>query len=88
MINDRTSISTAINIRSRYMRRLSERRSAGDRLSDFAKLQEVSFRVLRESPCGYRHFLSRNLRSRRVEVIDGQWQPVSSARPKREPASD
>ena len=51
------SIRAAIDIRTRYMRRVRENRSSGDRLADFAKLQQASFRVLRASPRGYRHFL-------------------------------
>jgi hypothetical protein len=80
MATDNDSINVAINIRSRYMRRMRVSRSASDRLADFAKLQQASFCVLRASPRGYRHFLVRNLRSRRVEVIDGNWRPVSPAR--------
>jgi len=80
VLTDAENINAAINVRSRYMRRVRENRSAGDRLANFAKLQEASFRVLRASPHGYRHFLKRNLYSRRVEVIDGEWRPVSPAR--------
>lgn len=80
MLTDGDTIGAAILARSRYQRRLCENRSASERLADFAKLQEASFRLLRASPRGYRHFLKRNLNSRRVEVIDGVWRPVSPAR--------
>jgi hypothetical protein len=80
MQTDNDRIDEAINIRSRYVRRVRENRSAGDRLAEFKKLQQASFRVLRASPRGYQHFLERNLHSRRVEVIDGEWRPVASAR--------
>ena len=80
MLTDNDTIDAAMRVRSRYQRRVRENRSARDRLVDFAKLQQASFRVLRGSPHGYRHFLERNLNSRRVEVIDGVWRPVSPAR--------
>jgi hypothetical protein len=85
MPTDSESIHEAITIRSRYRRRVHENRSAGERLDDFVKLQQASFRVLRESPRGYRHFLHRNLASRRTEVIDGVWRPVSPARRAQQP---
>ena len=85
MPTDKENIHAAIDIRTRYMRQVGENRSAGERLADFAKLQQASFRVLRESPHGYRHFLRRNLDSRRAEVIDGVWKPVSPARRAQQP---
>ncbi len=80
MSSDSESVHAAISSRSRYMRRVREHRNAGDRLACFAELQKASFRVLRASPRGYRHFLERNLSSRCVKVIDGEWRPVSPAR--------
>ncbi len=80
MPTDNENIRAAIDARLRYMRRVRENRSASDRLAAFARLQQASFRVLRASPRGYRHFLERNMSSRRVEVIDGEWRPVSPAR--------
>ena len=85
MPTDSESIRVATDIRLRWKRRVRENRSAGERLADFAKLQQASFRVLRESPQGYRHFLHRNLASRRTEVIDGVWRPVSPARRSQQP---
>ncbi len=85
MATDSDSIHVAIDIRTRYMRHLRENRTADQRLADFAKLQQASFRVLRESPRGYQHFLRRNLNSRRAEVIDGVWRPVSPARRAQQP---
>lgn len=80
MATDGDSIDQAIDIRTRYLRQMCERRTADERLAEAAKLQQVSFRVLRESPSGYQHFLRRNMASRRAEVIDGVWRPVSPAR--------
>jgi len=80
MSSDSASIRAAIDIRTIYMQRLRENRSAGNRLADFAKLQQASLSVLCASPRGYRHFMARNLHSRRVEVINGKWKPVSPAR--------
>mgnify|MGYP001103940479 CR=1 FL=1 len=85
MATDSDSIHVAIDIRTRYMRHLRENRTADQRLADFAKLQQASFRVLRESPRGYQHFLRRNLNARRAEVIDGVWRPVSPARRAQQP---
>ena len=85
MATDSDSIHVAIDIRTRYMRHLRENRTADQRLADFAKLQQASFRALRESPRGYQHFLRRNLNSRRAEVIDGVWRPVSPARRAQQP---
>ncbi len=84
MLTDNDKIAAAIGVRSRYQRRVREGRSVTDRLADFARLQRASFNVLRASPRGYRHFLERNLYSRRVEVIDGVWRPVSPARSARQ----
>jgi hypothetical protein len=80
MATDGDSIDRAIDIRTRYQRQMWENRTADERLAEMAKLQQVSFRVLRESPSGYQHFLRRNMASRRAEVIDGVWRPVSPAR--------
>ncbi len=85
MTTDRESIHAAIGLRTRYLRHLCQQRTADQRLADFAKLQQASFRVLRESPRGYQHFLRRNLSSRRAEVIDGEWRPVSPARRAQQP---
>jgi|GEM_PF-1529568 len=85
MATDRGSVPLAIDIRTRYLRRLRENRTASGRLAEFAKLQQASFRVLRSSPSGYQHFLRRNMASRRAEVIDGVWRPVSPARRAQQP---
>jgi hypothetical protein len=85
MPTESESIQAAIRIRAQYMRRVQGSRSAGERLADFARLQQASIRVLCESPRGYRHFLLRNLASRRAEVIDGVWRPVSPARRSQQP---
>ena len=82
---DSQSIPVALDLRTRYLQRVHAQRSVDDRLADFAKLQQASFRVLRQSPHGYRHFLRRNMTSRRAEVIDGVWRPVSPARRAQQP---
>ena len=85
MPTDSESIDAALGIRTRYLRQMRENRTAGQRLAEFAKLQQASFRVLRQSPHGYQHFFRRNLESRRAEVIDGVWRPVSPARRAQQP---
>ena len=85
MPTDSETSRVPIGIRTRHMRRVRENRSPGERLADFVKLQQASFRVLRKSPRGYRHFLRRNLVARRAEVIDGVWRPVSAARRAQQP---
>jgi len=85
MATDSDSIDAALSIRSRHMRRVRDTRSVRERLVDFAKLQQASFRVLSASPRGYQHFLRRNVHSRRAEVIDGVWRPVSPARRSQQP---
>ena len=85
MPTDSESIQAAIDIRTRYRRRLRQSRTAGERLAEFAKLQQASFRVLCQSPRGFQHFIRRNMASRRAEVIDGVWRPVSPARLAQQP---
>jgi len=80
MSTDGDSIDEALDIRRRYTRRVQRNRSVAERLANFKALQLAALRVLRESPEGYRRFLKRNMRSRRVEVIDGEWKPVAPAR--------
>lgn len=80
MSTDQEMIQEAIGVRLQIMRRQQQTRSVEQRLADFAELQAASFRVLCASPEGFQHFLRRNLTSRRVEVIDGKWRPVSAAR--------
>ncbi len=77
---DDEQIGEAIARRDRYMRRVRENRSVEERIAAFVELQQAAFRVLRESPDAYQHFLRRNMRSRRVKVIDGKYIPVSPAR--------
>jgi hypothetical protein len=78
-------IDAAINTRSRFRRGMLKDRSVGERFADFARLQQASFLVLCASPKGYQHFLRRNMQSRRAEVIDGVWRPVSTARCAQQP---
>ncbi len=80
MCSTSTDIAIALQARSRLQRRLREHETAEQRLARFVRLQNASFELLRSSPAGLRHFLQRNLQSRRVKVIDGKWRPVSADR--------
>jgi hypothetical protein len=66
--------------RQRFARQLAKGETAAQRLERFVRLQRASFELLLSSPQGFQHFLRRNLRSRRVEVIHGKWRPVSPDR--------
>jgi hypothetical protein len=77
---DHDEISLAIETRTRFARRVRSRESPEQRLARFSQLQRELFDLLRASPDGFQHFLRRNLQSRRVEVIDGEWRPVSHDR--------
>lgn len=85
MPTDSESIQATLEIRMRYMRHVRENRTAGERLAEFAKLQRASFRVLCQSPRGFQHYVRRNMASRRAEVSDGVWRPVSPARRAQQP---
>ncbi len=85
MPNEREDLRAAFEKRRRFIERLQANRSAAHRLADWTKLQQASFHILMASPEGYRHFLRRNMESRRTEVINGQWRPVSSARRAQQP---
>ena len=74
---DELDISGLLDLRRKRQQRISRDETAEQRLARFVKLQAASFELLRSSPEGYRNFLRRNHKSRRVEVIDGVWQPVS-----------
>lgn len=80
MATDHDDIASAIETRTRFERRLRSNESPEERLARFSRLQRQMFDLLRASPDGYRHFLRRNLQSRRVEVIHGEWRPVSPDR--------
>jgi hypothetical protein len=77
---DELGISDMLELRRQKQRRMSRDESVEDRLNRFIKLQIASFELLCSSPEGYRNFLRRNHKSRRVEVIDGVWHPVSADR--------
>lgn len=80
MPTDDDAITAAIETRDRFGRHLRENESAEERLARFIQLQRTSYELLQASPKGFQHFLRRNLQSRRAEVIDGQWRPVSPDR--------
>ncbi|MHB8899500.1 MAG: hypothetical protein ACYC6Y_12190 [Thermoguttaceae bacterium] len=73
-------ISAAIERRRRFARRMRGGESPEQRLARFVQLQRKLLELLRTSPRGWHHFVRRNLQSRRVEEIDGQWRPVSPDR--------
>ena len=73
-------ISAAMEARTRFAHRLRSSESPEQRLARFIRLQRSSFELLRASSDGCQHFLRRNFRSRRVEVIHGEWRPVSPDR--------
>ncbi|NIL97289.1 MAG: hypothetical protein GTO76_06510 [Planctomycetales bacterium] len=74
------SIEQLLAKRARHLRGAAQRDSPHQRMKRFGELQRSSFLLLRSSPHGYQHFLHRNYRSRRAEVVDGQWRPVSADR--------
>jgi len=74
---DDLDIPGMLDLRRKQQRRISRDESVEERFIRFINLQTASFELLRSSPEGYRNFLRRNHKSRRVEVVDGVWQPVS-----------
>lgn len=81
---DELDIAGRLDHRRKEQQRVSLDESVVERLNRFIKLQIASFELLHSSPEGYRNFLRRNHKSRRVEVIDGVWHPVSADRRTRE----
>ncbi len=77
MAIDDLDISGTLDLRRQRQQRIGRNESVEERLNRFIELQTASFELLRSSPEGYRNFLRRNHKSRRVEVIDGVWYPVS-----------
>jgi hypothetical protein len=75
-----SQIARAQELQLRARQRMFRDESPGQRLVRFNELQKRCFEVLRSSPDGFRHFLQRNYRARRTEVIDGRWRPVSADR--------
>lgn len=73
-------ITDAIQRRARAEQRSRNQETGEQRLQRLAQLQQASFALLASSPHGLEHFLRRNMASRRVEVIDGNWRPVSADR--------
>ena len=85
MLNRSEDVLAAFEKQRRFIKRFQADRSATERLADWTKLQQASFQILMASPDGYRHFFRRNMESRRTEVINGQWRPVSPARRAQQP---
>ena len=69
-----------LEARRRFQRQLTLQLSPSERLARMVELQERMFALLKASPDGYRNFLRRNYASRRAQVINGKWIPVSAAR--------
>ena len=80
MATGRDDISTAFETRTHFERRLRGSESPEQRLARFVQLQRRSFELLQASPDGFQHFLRRNFQSRRAEVINGEWRPISRNR--------
>ena len=74
---DGDQIKSIHTVHLERQRRRSLDETPEQRMSRFAILQTESFEILSSSPAGLRNFHSRNHRSRRVEVVDGVWHPVS-----------
>lgn len=74
------NLSAAIALRQRLQRQLSDSEPIAQRWDRFVRLQRANFALLHASPRGFDHFLRRNMTARRVEVIDGQWRPISATR--------
>lgn len=70
----------ALMAREKAQREKNWRSTPEERMRQLAVLQETAFQWLRRSPKGYRHFLRRNYKSRRAEMIDGTVRPVSADR--------
>lgn len=76
-----TDIANMMEARRRHQQARERAETPEQRMERFAELQAASFDLLRSSPEGYAAFLRRNHKSRRAEVINGIWQPVSPDRP-------
>jgi hypothetical protein len=73
-------IDAALEARRRLQKRQLLSETPEQRLVRFVKLQNAAFETLRSSPDGWKHFLRRNYKSRRVRKVNGQWIPVSADR--------
>ena len=80
MSTDSEHLNQMLEARRRFMRRMRQNQSVSERLARFAELQQAWSALLQSSPDGYQHFIRRNMASRRVEVVDGEWKPVSPDR--------
>ena len=80
MSENSADIAAAVRLRARMQQHVVATESPEQRLARMADLQRASFELLASSPAGWQHFLRRNFASRRVEVIDGIWRPVSPDR--------
>lgn len=80
MTTGEREIALAIEIRRRRQQHSTSAESVEERFVRFIQLQTASFDLLRKSPEGFQNLLRRNHKSRRVEVVDGVWQPVSAER--------
>jgi hypothetical protein len=69
-----------LDLRRKQQQRICHDETVEERFHRFIQLQSASFELLRSSPEGYQNFLRRNHKSRRVEVVDGVWHPVSADR--------
>ncbi len=79
-MNDQIDIEQMIDVQKKHQRIRQCAETAEERMERFAELQDASFELLRSSPEGFAAFHRRNYKSRRAEVINGVWQPVSPDR--------
>jgi phenylacetate-coenzyme A ligase PaaK-like adenylate-forming protein len=56
--------------RDRFRRKMQWLKTPSQRMADMARLQQNSWRVLKNSPAGYARFLRRNFKARAIEVRD------------------
>ena len=61
-------IAEQLALRDRYRRKLAFRKTPEQRMLEMANLQAYTWSVLRNSPCGYAHFLRRNFKARAIDV--------------------
>jgi dipeptidase len=74
-----TDITQMLKRREELQRRKDLQASPEEQMEQLAAIQSATLELLRSSPEGYQHFLRRNYKSRRAEVIDGTWCPVSAS---------
>jgi hypothetical protein len=75
-----TDVTQMLKRRGEHHTRKNLQASPDERMEQLAAVQIAAFEPLRSSLVGYQHFLRRNYKSDRAEVIDGRWCPVFADR--------